>query len=246
MIDRAGRVRPRHKRSVNSQRNIAGQPPLQLAYLRIFDNQPRARTSLQGAWRELGYVYMLRGASSVTPRELRDLRRTRRSDFFNHSATELQSRLQHAKTTPQRPGRRVFCDLAPKTIRTRDRYGGYPPVAVLCHGSFWREAVDELLQHVDAVCMDLSGFTRRNEGTAYELQRIVDRFPIERVLYLDGQPGRPEVSRACHHACALGCKWRRVSAQRPALASDATQLAKTDRYNTITRTNDRGAEDQPA
>ena len=186
------------------------------------------------------YVYMLRGASSVTPREL--LKTCGEADGRTCSSPRplsSQWRLQHARTKPERPGRRVFRDLAPKTIRTRDRYGGYPPVAVLCHGSFWREAVDELLQQVDAVCMDLSGFTRKNEGAAYELQRVVDRFPIERVLFLMDNRGSEKFLRA-----AIQRAWLQLAQGSPNAGTGLrrTQRAKTDRYHTIIQTNDRGAE----
>ena len=55
---------------------------------------------------------------------------------------------------------------------------------VLCHGSFWKAAVDELLERVDLVALDLSGYTQKNAGTRYELQRVIDRIPIERAMFL--------------------------------------------------------------
>ena len=41
-----------------------------------------------------------------------------------------------------------------------------------------------MLERVDLVVLDLSGFRPENAGTRYELQRVVDRFPIERVVFL--------------------------------------------------------------
>jgi hypothetical protein len=41
-----------------------------------------------------------------------------------------------------------------------------------------------LLERVDLVVLDLSGFRPQNVGTRYELQRVVDRFPIEHVVFL--------------------------------------------------------------
>jgi len=49
---------------------------------------------------------------------------------------------------------------------------------------FWRTAVDQLLASVDLAVVDLSGYTDAHEGTQHELQRIVDRFPIERTVLL--------------------------------------------------------------
>jgi hypothetical protein len=63
--------------------------------------------------------------------------------------------------------------------------------ALLCHGSFWKEAVDVLLEWVDLVALDLSGLRPQNEATRYELQRVLDRFPVERiVLLVDEQSNR--------------------------------------------------------
>ena len=38
-------------------------------------------------------------------------------------------------------------------------------------------AARQLLRYVDLVVLDLSGFTTRNLGTGYELQRVIDLFP---------------------------------------------------------------------
>ena len=51
----------------------------------------------------------------------------------------------------------------------------------MCHDAIWKRAVDVLLARVDVVVLDLSGYHREHVGTGYELQRVVDRFPIERV-----------------------------------------------------------------
>src|SRR5262245_32110395 len=56
--------RPPRLRRVTATHNVVGRRPLSIVYLRTFENQPRARTFLQGAWREFGYVYLLRSAAS--------------------------------------------------------------------------------------------------------------------------------------------------------------------------------------
>ena len=85
---------------------------------------------------------------------------------------------------PVPKGRYTFENIAPTKIRVRDKFGAYPARAVLCHGSFWQAAVTRLLAKMDLVALDLSGFTEANAGTRFELQRVLNSFPIERVVFL--------------------------------------------------------------
>jgi hypothetical protein len=67
-------------------------------------------------------------------------------------------------------------------VKVSDRYGSDP--VRLCHETFWKSAVDVLLERADLVIIDLHGYHWNNTGTAYELQRVIDRFPIERCVVL--------------------------------------------------------------
>jgi hypothetical protein len=180
------------RRRVTAQANVYGAAPLRIAYLRLFENRPRTRTFVEGAWREFGRVYLLRSASSVTPKEFRELkRRANVADIFITSRAQLVRELGASERPPLGKGRHAFRDIGPSTLRVRDRYGCYPMTALLCHGSFWKEAVDVLLEWVDLVALDLSGLRPQNEATRYELQRVLDRFPVERiVLLVDEQSNR--------------------------------------------------------
>ena len=59
--------------------------------------------------------------------------------------------------------------------------------ALLIHGSFWHTTLDVLLDRVNVVVLDLSGYQRENVGTGYELQRLVDRFPLDRTALIADQ-----------------------------------------------------------
>ena len=61
------RKRPKPLYRVTERSNVVGRPPLSILYLRVFENQPRARTFVKGAWREFGYVHLLRSATAVDP-----------------------------------------------------------------------------------------------------------------------------------------------------------------------------------
>jgi hypothetical protein len=177
---------PSRLRRVTLERNVIGARPIGIAYLRLFENLPRIRTFLQGAWREFGYVYLLRSASSVTPAEYRSAKRSDGlASLFMRSPQELLPVFDQVGVEPKR--RKRFKTVGPKSFTVWDRFGSYRLHPLLCHGEFWKESVDLLLERVDVVVLDLSGLRPMNAGTRYELQRVVDRFPIERVVFLVDQ-----------------------------------------------------------
>lgn len=170
-------------RRVTPQHNVIGQRPLRIAYLRLFENQPRIRTFMEGPWREFGYVFLLRSATSVTPAEYKLAKKSGNpARMFISSVDQLLPALAEDGVKPK--GRYRLKAIGPSTIKVRDRYGSYGVHALLCHGLFWKSAIDVLLDRVDLVALDLSGFRPENRGTDYELQRVIDRFPIERVVFL--------------------------------------------------------------
>jgi hypothetical protein len=220
------RLRARRQRVTPTQ-NVVGHRPLEIAYLRLFENQPRTRTFIEGAWREFGYVSLLRSAVSITPAEYRAAKRSRRlSGMFISSRDELLA--QCSRQDPPHPkGRRAFRNVAATTIRVRDRYGSYPPRALLCHGSFWKAAVDVLLARVDLVALDLSGFRPDNLGTRYELQRVVDRVPVERIVLLADQHSNTKFL-----AAQIQEAWSQMAAGSPNAVADpkVALVAITDYY----------------
>jgi hypothetical protein len=168
---------------VTAASNVVGERPLKIVYLRVFENGPRTSTFIKGAWREFGYVYLLRSAKSVTPSEFRraapDL-----SGLFISSERQFDAVLDRSSAGPNPWHRHRFRNICPYTIKVRDRYGSYPVRAFLCHGEIWQYAVRKLLDLADLVVLDLSGFMPDSLGVRYELQLVVDRFRIERVIFL--------------------------------------------------------------
>lgn len=221
-------LRPRPLHRVTTAANVTGDRPLSIAYLRLFENESRTRTFLQGAWREFGYVHFLRSAASVTPAEFRQAKSTGNlREMFLISREQFLAELLESPPAPSARRRQTFGNIAPRTIKVRDRYGSYPPLGHLCHGTIWKTAIDELLRYVDLVVLDLSGFTTRNLGTEYELQRVIDLFPVERVVFLaDAYSDRGFLGRriqAAWHKMAAGSP---NSGARPRTA----YLAVTDHY----------------
>jgi hypothetical protein len=76
-------------------------------------------------------------------------------------------------------------DQALRTItETRDSQLRSRFNSLQCNDRIWKEALHRLIERADVVVMDLSGFTERNRGCAYELGRLVNHVPLERVLLL--------------------------------------------------------------
>jgi hypothetical protein len=215
-------------RRVTATRNVLGRPPLHIVYLRVFENQPRSRTFVKGAWREFGYVYLLRSAASISPASLRRARRAGQAErLFVDSRDQLCRRLDRPPTAPHGPGLRTEGTIAGSSVVVFDRYGGYPVRSVTCTARFWQEALDELLTRADLVVLDLSGYLTRNKGTQYELQRLVDTFPISRVLLLTD----PRSNRRYLHD-QIQDAWRHMDAGSPNAGTEprTVRLAITDHY----------------
>jgi uncharacterized membrane protein YidH (DUF202 family) len=168
--------------AVTVDANVFGRPPWQIVYLRLFDNEARVREFLRGPWRGCGYVHLIRSALSVHHDEL-EAAEDGRPTFIDNDAWLLED-LTAQPVRPLPAGRRDVRSVAGKNVEVVDPYGSYPVRSLLCHGSYWQAALDLLLARVDVVVLDLSGYLRENIGTGYELQRVVDRFPVERCVFL--------------------------------------------------------------
>lgn len=169
--------RPRPLSPVEEQRNLIGRTPLRIGSLRLFENHARAKTFMEGAWREFGWVHLLRSATAVPPAEYRAMQRRGFRDAFVGSPEAFGDEVRRQQQPPVGRGPHRLTNVSPYAVWTWDWYGAYPPVAPLCHVDFWQLGVDEQLLRVDVVVMDLSGFRDVNQGTGFEVQRLVDRFP---------------------------------------------------------------------
>jgi hypothetical protein len=221
--------RPPRLRRLTATHNVVGRRPLSIVYLRTFENQPRARTFLQGAWREFGYVYLLRSAASVTPAEFRQFKQSGRNftGLLIDSEDKFAAELARRPPGPSRRRWHAFTNVGPQTVWVRDWYGSYPPRTFLCHGKIWRQAVDMLLDQADRVVLDLSGTMPSNEGTLYEVQRVINRIPIERVIFLTDRHS----DRNYLHA-EIRDAWNRMAPGSPNSGSGlrVARLAVTDSY----------------
>jgi hypothetical protein len=230
--------KPAGLRRVTATRNVVGRRPISIVYLRTFENQPRARTFVQGAWREFGYVYLLRSAASVTPAELRQFKRSRNlTGLLIRSAEQFDAELARPLPGPSRKRFHLVKNVGPQTISVRDRYGSYPPRTFLCHGSIWKSSVDALLRRADLVVLDMSGMMPANAGVHYELQRVIDLVRIEQVIFLaDQRSDRDYLHNEIGHAWSQMASGSPNSGTRPGVA----RLTVTDSYQQIQQHNPQG------
>jgi hypothetical protein len=98
--------------------------------------------------------------------------------------------------------------------------------SILCANSTWRAAVDRLLDTADLVVLDLSGYTDRRAGTRYELQRVLDRVPAERLIMLADPKSKNKILEE-----AIADAWARLSVDSPNAAHSPVPLwiARVDR-----------------
>jgi hypothetical protein len=167
--------------------HLQGNPtsePLHILYLRLFENVAGTTRFVNGWWTRVGYVDLLRSATQVDVDEFESAKDSgSMAALFISTPAQLEAALARQST-----GR--YDEPRPEGFvkkwrwMTNQQRGRYPVRALLCHSSFWKSAVDLLLARVDLVALDLSGYQSEQTGTRYELQRVIDRFPIDHVILL--------------------------------------------------------------
>ena len=150
----------------------AGTAPKRLLLLRVFGAaEPRERLldALDDSWRRVGCIDLIAG-TDLAMRTLGSwmleyflLRRT--DDAFAKSTADVDRRVGRLR-------RLLEGDLR------------YPVNSVFCYASAWRAAVARLARDVDAVLLDLRGFSRAHRGCEFELGHLVHHVPLARVVVL--------------------------------------------------------------
>jgi hypothetical protein len=189
--------------------------PLHILYLRLFDNVAGTTRFLSGRWRFVGYVYLLRSATQVEVDEFESAKDSgSMATLFISTPEQLEDALAR-QSTERYDEPRPHGFIKKWRWMTNEERGRYPARALLCHSSFWKSAVDLLLTRVDLVALDLSGYRPEHTGTRYELQRIIDRFPIDHVMLL------AETTSDRHFLTAqVGVAWGQMAEGSPNTGSD--------------------------
>jgi hypothetical protein len=151
------------------RQKVMANPPLKLLFLWVFGSFSPASLFLGFAavWRFLGSIQLLNGAGFMgdTAVILKSFARGRSEDLIVKTPEELAARIRDFNDAP-------------------NRMAMYPHHALLCSDSVWKQALHTVLTDTDVILMDLRAFSPENQGAAYELGQLIDRFPTDRFVLL--------------------------------------------------------------
>src|SRR4051794_34533421 len=154
------------------RRSTAGKPPATLLLLRTFGHRGRSERLLRdltGTWRWIGTIQLIGGtdlaSETLEPDEFLDFVRGRTWRRFVRSSAEVDQRIREL-------------DLA------ADRDGRYRVNELLRHDDSWQETFQRLAPTVDAILLDVRGYTAANAGVRFELEQLVQRVPLRRAVAL--------------------------------------------------------------
>jgi hypothetical protein len=148
------------------------QPNARLLLLRVFGAQRRSERLydlFNARWRYRGSMQLIGGpdlaTSTLEPHEFLDFLSGRLARNFIHGAADLERRM-------------ATLDLRP------DPDGRFRVNELFCDDAAWRPAVGRLMAQSEVVVMDLRGFSAANRGCIFELQALIDRVPLDRLVVL--------------------------------------------------------------
>jgi hypothetical protein len=142
--------------------------PRRLVMLRVFGSPAfDDLVTLIGPWRRVGLIEHLEGYDTVGLRsDVQDAVDKGQVDkVLAKNMAEVQEQLDQASTEP-------------------DAALLYKRHAFQCTNATWRQAIQATLDRADAVLMDLSSLSMKNQGCAWELGQLLDRVPLANVTLL--------------------------------------------------------------
>ncbi|MCP5270016.1 MAG: hypothetical protein H6932_02175 [Burkholderiaceae bacterium] len=158
--------------AVGLQRVPAWPQPRSLLLLRVFAHDERGERLLDETafrWRFIGPIHMIGGPDmaqqTLDPHELLAFIRGRARDQFVTTREQLAQRIETLDLHPD-PDRR------------------YRVNELFCFANVWQAGVQALLARSDVVLLDLRGFTRRRDGTAYEIGLLAREGALPRTVCL--------------------------------------------------------------
>lgn len=186
---------------------VAGAP--QLLLLRVFALGRRSEAlfdNLTLHWRHIGSVRLIAGPDLVTttlePHEFLDYLTGKLARRFVDGAMALESRLAEMDVLPDRDGR-------------------YRVNEFFCRADMWKEVLARLVVGSHVVLMDLRGFTERNAGCRHEIEELIDRVPLSRVVLItDDTTDTPLLDRVLRDG------WQGISPDSPNRGADPGDLCR--------------------
>jgi len=164
-----------------------------LLLLRVFKPSQRSEAFIDrflARWRFAAPVWMIAGPDLAGALMEPD-------EFFAYLRRRLAERF--VSDAGQIPQRLAELDGA------RDPDGRFRVSELYCADSTWQPAVLAMIERAGVILLDLREYTASRAGTRYELQQLLSRAPLERVLVLTDEAGDAPQLRA-----AIADAWRSV------------------------------------
>jgi hypothetical protein len=155
-----------------SSRRRSALTPRTLLLLRVFGFDRRTQRLLDDLgrrWRYIGPIRLIGGPdladTTIEPHEFLEFLNRRLTRAFITGRDQLERRLAANPTRTDPDG----------LFRIDDFF---------CHDDTWRLTVAYLARAMDAVLMDLRGFTTANQGCVFEIEYLVTGVPLDRIVLL--------------------------------------------------------------
>lgn len=150
------------------ERIYAVPPPLHLLALRVFGSPFLSEfLLLTKAWRYMGITFRLDGPDTVGYKE---------SDVWNYVTGRL-----HASIVEDQEELALEIEHFGREV---DPHLRYPINSMQCLDKTWKEALDRMIGLAHVAVVDLANLTPANKGVAYEVTRLLEIMPRERVVFL--------------------------------------------------------------
>jgi len=143
-----------------------------LLVLRVFALGKRSEQLFEAVashWRYVGSIAQIAGPdllkATVQPHEFLDFMSGKLARRFIDGPKELDLRLSETDVASDAEGR----------FRVNDFF---------CHDDTWKFVLRRLVRDADAVLMDLRGFSPQNAGCVFEIEELINVFPIGRAVFI--------------------------------------------------------------
>ncbi len=142
-------------------------PPFNLLLLRVFGGRDLYNfLSHTGHWNLVGTINNLDGFDTVGHKfgDITNYIKGRVQDSIIEDDEELNEALKKFSKIP------IGSDLS------------FPQNSIQCTNDTWKKAIHQLMDEADVVIIDLSGLSEKNQGVAYELNKLFNEKSITKIL----------------------------------------------------------------
>jgi hypothetical protein len=171
---------------------------MRLLLLRVYSRGKRSERlfdELASHWRYVGSIWFIAGpdlaASTVAPHEFLDFVSGKLARRFIEQPSTLELRLSESDVE-------------------RDRDGRYRVNDFFCYDDTWKMVFLSLVGQIDAVLMDLRGFSPSHAGCIFEIEELINVVSLRRVVFMIDRTTDQEFLRK-----TMQQSWRAINPTSP-------------------------------